>query len=762
MGTPTRAYQKVLGNIFNEQVRHNPHIPVSQMVRHPTTQVATSNPGTQGQPGILQGQHMGPPHVPHTSPLQHNPVPTIAVPSVPIPRATNTSTVNTLLGGPRMSLGVTTAPTLQQKIGNMEYEYNSNSFISSSLSNPSNRSTNPFLNGSMQAHSSIAIPVTIQNTLPHTLPTQTVTQTNVTTTNPHPQLPNLEKLYEDRDGNPNYYAMYIGATAKLQAYMELAKPNTHKINYGRVPPPILTLDNELRSTTYQLWKASWLDFVDKAKMHDFEGLTFLKEQSINNKGLKNLKAVCESVQAAFELLDTQFGDKEAELRLIKSQICDHPMLSDNYDFEYQISVVQKILQYVTIFNRLFLPQGEDFHAFELNNSMMSWIPKAQQMTLQNMYEKFMTYQLEQEGIPRSKTYRTILTENIRKLATLKAGDDSKKRLAGILPFQTLNIMDQTKEVVDSKDITETQICYGPSKNSPKPGNNNMSNQQNNQQPVKILKREPDVKQTKENNSDVKCMLCNDSHATHRCPLTRQLRDGQIKAPPNFCWSHCGRVYDLCNKKQCFIVSTRKLKKLNLTCGKPNHGNRHFLLCPIEGCRKGAEKFWQKQKENKVVHNLIPVEDVDLENEIIDIDYDDFDEKLEVSDNIALNQLFIPTLAIKNDDNQVANFNFAKTFFRLEKVNVLVPNSNETTPVIILFDCGSGKTVGNDIEHLDGFENPHYTDIILSSLNGIDRTQKRVCELTIVGTSGEQFPIEVIIPADLIPKPPIQNMDCFKK
>merc|ERR1711895_318327 len=354
---------------------------------------------------------------------------------------------------------------------------------------------------------------------------------------------------------------------------------------------------------------------------------------------------------------------------------------------------------------------------------------------------------------RSKTYRMILTENIRKLSTLKAGDDAKKKLAGILPFQTLNIVDKNKEVVESKDITQTQICYGPSKNN--------SSQQNNQQQVKILKKDSVAKPIKENNTDLKCMLCNDPHATHRCPLTRQLRDGQIKAPRNFCWSHCGRVYDLCDQKKCFIVPTKRLKKLNLTCGKPNHGNRHFLLCPIEGCRKGAEKFWQKQAEKKVVINLLPVDDIDLENEIIDVDYDDLDEKLEISDGIEFNQLFVPTLAIKNDDNQIINYNFAKTYFRLEKVNVLVPNSNETTPVIILFDCGSGKTVGHNIEHLYGFENPHYTDIILSSLNGIDRTQKRVCELTIVGTSGKQFPIEVIIPADFIPKPPIQNMDCFK-
>ena len=158
---------------------------------------------------------------------------------------------------------------------------------------------------------------------------------------------------------------------KLQAQVELAKPKTHKMNYGRVPPPVLNLDNELRSTTYQLWKASWLDFFDKAKMHDSEGLAFLKEQSILDKTLKNLISVCESVSSAFELLYTQFGDKEAMLRLLKSHICDNPMLTDNYDFEYQIEVVKKILQYVTIFNRLFLPQGEDFHAFELNSSMMS-------------------------------------------------------------------------------------------------------------------------------------------------------------------------------------------------------------------------------------------------------------------------------------------------------------------------------------------------------------------------------------------------------
>ena len=67
---------------------------------------------------------------------------------------------------------------------------------------------------------------------------------------------------------------------------------------------------------------------------------------------------------------------------------------------------------------------------------------------------------------------------------------------------------------------------------------------------------------------------------------------------------------------------------------------------MEGWRKGSEKFWYKQAEKKVVINLIPVEDIDLDNEIIDIDYDDLNEKLDVSDGVAFKQFFIPILAIK--------------------------------------------------------------------------------------------------------------------
>ena len=69
----------------------------------------------------------------------------------------------------------------------------------------------------------------------------------------------------------------------------------------------------------------------------------------------------------------------------------------------------------------------------------------------------------------------------------------------------------------------------------------------------------------------------------------------------------------------------------------------------------------------------------------------------------MNQLYIPTLNIKDNDNTPITHNFLKTYFELEKVKAIVPNSNKKSPVLVLFDGGSGKTVGNQLEDLDGFE-----------------------------------------------------------
>ena len=149
-----------------------------------------------------------------------------------------------------MSLGVTTIPTqlipsnslsqatslmnpLQGDISNMEYDYNRQHFISPSLSNLQNSSTNPLIAGTIQNHNLMDVPSNNvgQNTLPSTLPTQTISQTSNNTTNTHPQRPNLSNLFEDEAGNTDWKALFIHSMTKLRTQAELTKPNTHKMNY---------------------------------------------------------------------------------------------------------------------------------------------------------------------------------------------------------------------------------------------------------------------------------------------------------------------------------------------------------------------------------------------------------------------------------------------------------------------------------------------------------------------------------------------------
>ena len=82
--------------------------------------------------------------------------------------------------------------------------------------------------------------------------------------------------------------------------------------------------------------------------------------------------------------------------------------------------------------------------------------------------------------------------------------------------------------------------------------------------------------------------------------------------------------------------------------------------------------------------MLPVDDLhDLNNEQIYINFEDLDKKIELSDHIFFHQLYVPTMVIK-DYNILITHNFLKTFFRLEKANALIPNTNETTPGLVLF------------------------------------------------------------------------------
>ena len=103
----------------------------------------------------------------------------------------------------------------------------------------------------------------------------------------------------------------------------------------------------------------------------------------------------------------------------------------------------------------------------------------------------------------------------------------------------------------------------------------------------------------------------------------------------------------------------------------------------------------------------------------------------MSDKMDFNQSCAPTLNIKNSYSTPLTHNFLKTYFELEKVKTMIPNTDKTTPVLVLFDRGSGTIVDNHLEKLDGFETQQTKNIILSSLNGVDRAQKRVCKVTLV-------------------------------
>ena len=101
-------------------------------------------------------------------------------------------------------------------------------------------------------------------------------------------------------------------------------------------------------------------------------------------------------------MDTHFGDKAGKVRQIKRQICELPILSDNYDFDVQLDILKKILRYLTLFNRLFFPE-KDLNVPELSDSMLSRIPKAQAMSAVRSYQKVISDNLSQRAHPISET-----------------------------------------------------------------------------------------------------------------------------------------------------------------------------------------------------------------------------------------------------------------------------------------------------------------------------------------------------------------------
>ena len=94
-----------------------------------------------------------------------------------------------------------------------------------------------------------------------------------------------------------------------------------------------------------------------------------------------------------------------------------------------------------------------------------------------------------------------------------------------------------------------------------------------------------------------------------------------------------------------------------------------------------------------------------------------DEKTECNDVYVVQNLFIPVMRVSENNDYTMNL---QTFFLMEKVLVNLPTEG-TKEIILIYDSGSGRTVGNKIETLDHLKAPKFTDLVLSSLNGINKS-----------------------------------------
>ena len=144
---------------------------------------------------------------------------------------------------------------------------------------------------------------------------------------------------------------------------------------------------------------------------------------------------------------------------------------------------------------------------------------------------------------------------------------------------------------------------------------------------------------------------------------------------------------------------------------------------MESCRNKSEKYWSKLAERGVISNYTPVEDVDLENVQVDTIVEDWDEKLNAADLQTVQTLFMPMIFSTTETHALnpADSQIHRTFFLIEKAEARDPVSSGVSPVIVLYDSGSGRSVGNSVEFLDYYPNQQTTEIVLCSLNGMDRS-----------------------------------------
>ena len=89
-----------------------------------------------------------------------------------------------------------------------------------------------------------------------------------------------------------------------------------------------------------------------------------------------------------------------------------------------------------------------------------------------------------------------------------------------------------------------------------------------------------------------CFLCSSHlHLTHRCSMTRLIRDKKIQMPLGFCPIHCDKVSEPCKDGSCGLFKTQQGKLIDLRC---HHQDVHFLLCNKNPCYTISDKYHKKK------------------------------------------------------------------------------------------------------------------------------------------------------------------------
>ena len=217
-------------------------------------------------------------------------------------------------------------------------------------------------------------------------------------------------------------------------------------------------------------------------MQDWEGVIYLKNKSLP-KHLQQSISNLSDVSTIFSLLDTQFGDKYVEVAKIKQHIIGDAPLTDPLDFNKRLTRVKFILKYLTIFRKHF-NYIEKLRISEVSQSLMTWLPNSVYTNELYFYLKEISDQYSQ-NIPVADSYYAVLIRASGTLTALQA-DYNNFTIAQQIP--SLNIQTQPPSSMPEKQITQiTQIT-----------------------------------QPQKHKQNITCVLCGDSHLTHKCLLTRKI------------------------------------------------------------------------------------------------------------------------------------------------------------------------------------------------------------------------------------------------